>query len=291
MESTEQNQKLSTYCKRIAIVSCFLLAMLWPIGSFVFWIMTGAITYFTFLSFYYQPKPNVTFKKSYATSTYASSAPQLITAVDLLQKIKTLKPIHLIILCSGLIFLLAIIIPNVTTPNLKINEINRNSNIDSLIDKGNAEYNRGQYESALSNYEKVLQSDPTNQFGLYNKALVFYSKKDYRKSISLARYCVVSNPDYSSAYYLLGDNYKFMNQFDSAHIFFMKAYELGARDAGLLQNLGDIYYDRKEQEDAIQFYKEALEQDSSVVYVYERLAELEPNQAQFYKQKSASLKK
>ncbi len=291
MDPIEQNQKLSIRYKRLAIVSCLLLEMLWPIGSFVFWIMAGTITYFTFLSFYYRPKTNTTFERSYTNSAYTARAPQALSTFDFLQKLKELKPIHIIILFSGVIFLLAIIIPNFTNPNLKINEVNSNSNIDSLIDRGNADYNRGQYESALNNYEKVLQEDPTNQYGLYNKALVFYSKKDYRKSISLARYCVTSNPDYGSAYYLLGDDYKFINQLDSALIFFKKAYELGSRDTGLLQNLGDIYYDRKDLVDAIQFYKETIEQDSSLTYVYERLAELEPNQAPLYKQKAASLKK
>jgi tetratricopeptide (TPR) repeat protein len=89
----------------------------------------------------------------------------------------------------------------------------------------------------------------------------------------------------------LGDDYKFVNQRDSAHIFFEKAYDLGARDSGLLQNLGDISYDKKETDNAIQFYKEAIEQDTTLVYIYERLAELEPSEAENYRRRAALVKK
>jgi tetratricopeptide (TPR) repeat protein len=164
-------------------------------------------------------------------------------------------------------------------------------NIDSLVDLGNERYNRGEYESALNHYDEVLQVDPTNQFGLYNKALVFYAKKDFRKSISLINYCIQQNPDYGPAYYLLGDDYKFINQPDSALYFFDRAYEMGVRDPGLLQNLGDIYYDQKESKQAIQFYKEAVEQDTTLVLVLERLAELEPSKAESYRRRAALVKK
>jgi len=84
-------------------------------------------------------------------------------------------------------------------------------NLDSLIDKGNESYDRGAYDNALANYEKVLRVQPSNQYGLYNRALVFYAQKDFRKSISLTRYCIESNPDFAVAYFLLGDDYKFID--------------------------------------------------------------------------------
>jgi len=73
--------------------------------------------------------------------------------------------------------------------------------------------------------------------------------------------------------------------------FFEKAYELGVRDPGLLQNLGDIYYDQNENKTAIQFYKQAVEQDTTMAFVYERLAELEPSKAENYRRRAALVKK
>ena len=164
-------------------------------------------------------------------------------------------------------------------------------NLDSLIDKGNESYDRGEYDNALANYEKVLRVQPSNQYGLYNKALVFYAQKNFRKSISLTRYCIEINPDFAVAYFLLGDDYKFIDQRDSALYFFEQAYELGSRDSGLLQNRGDFYFDQQKKKQAASFYKEAIQQDTTLVDVYDRLAELDPDQAAMYRDKAAQLKK
>lgn len=292
MDSVDQSKIRSSRYFKLAVASCFLLAALWPLGNFVFWIMIGVISYFAFLSFYYRPKTNPTFERP-SSASWRTKQQMGSPVPAFFENIKKLKPIQLLFAVSGLVLVLTVLIPNLSSHSSENDEpvTNRTVDIDSLVGLGNERYNRGEYESALGFYEAALQADPTNQFGLYNKALVYYSKKDYRKSISLIRYCIEENPDYGPAHYLLGDDYKFINQPDSALICFEKAYELGARDAGLLQNLGDISYDRQEKEDAIQFYKEAIEQDSSVAYIYERLAELEPNQAENYRRRAALARK
>lgn len=292
MESTERNKKLVDRYSKWAIASCFLLALLWPLGNFVFWIILGVISYFAFLSFYHRPKAAPVFERrntSYGRATQRTEVP----VKAFFEKIKNLRSIQLLLAIGGLVLVLMILIPNLNSPNSESDQpiVDKSVNIDSLVDLGNERYNSGEYESALSFYDKALQADPTNQFGLYNKALVYYSKKDYRKSISLIRYCIQKNPDYGPAYYLLGDDYKFINQRDSAQIFFEKAYDLGARDSGLLQNLGDISYDQKQMDEAIQFYKEAIAQDTTLIYIYERLAELEPGQAENYRRRAALVKK
>jgi tetratricopeptide (TPR) repeat protein len=286
MNSTEQNEMLTRRYSKWAIACCFLLALLWPLGNFVFWIMLGFISYFGFLSFYHRPKAAPIFERpnspSWRTKQQTANPAQVFIG-----RIRNLKPIQLFIGIGGLMVVLMILIPNLSSRNSDNDQpiLDKPVNIDSLVDLGNERYNSGEYESALGFYDKALQADPTNQFGLYNKALVYYSKKEYRKSISLIRYCIQENPDYGSAYYLLGDDYKFINQRDSAQIFFEKAYDLGARDAGLLQNLGDMSYDQKETDNAIKFYKEAIQQDTTLVYIYERLAELEPSEAENYRRK------
>ncbi len=292
MDSPEQNKKLTNRYFKWAIACCFLLALLWPLGNFVFWTMLGVISYFAFLSFYHRPKTVPIFERPNA-APWGTKQQMGNPAQAFFGKIKKLKPIQLLIAIGGLMLVLMVLIPNLNSGSSEGNQpsINKTVNVDSLVGLGNERYNRGEYESALVFYEKALQADPTDQFGLYNKALVYYSKKDYRKSISLTRYCIKKNPAYGPAYYLLGDDYKFINQRDSARIFFEKAYQLGARDSGLLQNLGDISYDEKETEGAIQFYKEAIEQDTTLVYIYERLAELEPSQAENYRRRAALAKR
>jgi tetratricopeptide (TPR) repeat protein len=286
------NERLTRRYSKWAIACCFLLALLWPLGNFVLWIMLGVICYFGFLSFYHRPKTTPIFERPNSAS-WRKKQQMTNPTQAFFERIKNLKLIQLFIGIGGLMVVLMILIPNLSSRNSESDQpiADKSVNIDSLVDLGNERYNSGEYESALGFYDKALQAEPTNQFGLYNKALVFYSKKEYRKSISLIRYCIEKNPEYGPAYYLLGDDYKFINQRDSAQIFFEKAYDLGARDSGLLQNLGDISYDQKKKEDAIQFYKEAIEQDTTLVYIYERLAELEPGEAENYRRRAALVKK
>jgi len=70
MESTGKSDKLSKSYSSGAVSCCFLLAPLWPLGNFIFWILAGAISYFVFrissflfhisyfffLSYFHQPK-------------------------------------------------------------------------------------------------------------------------------------------------------------------------------------------------------------------------------------------
>ncbi|GEM_PF-3213068 len=49
MESTGKNDKLSKRYSSGVVACRFLLALLWPLGNFVFWILDGAISYFVFL--------------------------------------------------------------------------------------------------------------------------------------------------------------------------------------------------------------------------------------------------
>jgi tetratricopeptide (TPR) repeat protein len=250
--------------------------------------MLGFISYFGFFAYYYQPKAKPIFGRSDAAQQHQGNP-----VAALWETIKRTKSIQFAIAMGVLGFFIVWFAPNVGGNNSTDvqPEVKKTVNIDSLVDLGNERYNRGEYESALNHYDEVLRVDPTNQFGLYNKALVFYSKKDYRMSISLVNYCIQQNPDYGPAYYLLGDDFKFIDKADSALYFFEKAYELGVRDPGLLQNLGDIYYDQNENKTAIQFYKQALGQDTTLIFVYERLAELEPSQAENYRRRAALVKK
>ncbi len=283
MKEPDQSKKSSRYA-RWMVASCGLLALLWPLGNFVFWIMLGFISYFGFLYYYYLPKSKSTSEKQHQQSKNP--------AESIWEAFKRAKSIQFAIAMGFLGVVIVWFAINGTNNSAEVQfEPEKSVNIDSLVDVGNERYNSGEYESALKVYDEVLRVDPTNQFGLYNKALVFYGKKDFRKSISLINYCIQQHPNYGPAYFLLGDDFKFLNQVDSALYFFDRAYDLGVRDGGLLQNLGDIYYDQKKKRQAIQFYKEAVEQDTTLSFVYERLAELEPGNASLYERKAALVRK
>jgi tetratricopeptide (TPR) repeat protein len=155
---------------------------------------------------------------------------------------------------------------------------------------GNSFYSNGQYDSALIYYDRVLKIDSKNSSGLYNKGLVHYQKKEYQKSMDILRQCISLYPDNTDAMMVLGDNYYSQDQLIQAQDWYKKAYDKGARTAALSNVMAYIYDRQNQKSEAIRFYKEALQQDSSLVDVYTRLADLEPAYSDWYKKKAQAWK-
>ena len=296
----EEKQKLVKRYTRLAIISGFLLAMFWPLGSFFFWIFFGAASYFIFLAFYYRPRVEHEEKKfEYAHPPWQES--QQSSSINVTPKNAKLIIVIAAISIFGFLLILMIIgfatgEDNAAQPieEITVNEnrellANDPNNVDALTNLGNSFYADGQYDSALVYYERVLKIDQKNSSGLYNKGLTLYQKKDYKKSMEILRQCVSLYPDNTDAIMVIGDNYYSQNSFNEAIEWYKQAYNKGARSAGLLNVMAYIYDQRNQKTEAIRFYKEALQQDSSLVDAYTRLAELEPNRSDWYKKKAQAL--
>ena len=81
---------------------------------------------------------------------------------------------------------------------------------------------------------------------------------------------------------LLGDSYYEEKNLDSAYVWYDKAYDLGERSAELSHLMAYILDERGQTAEAINFYKEAVGQDSARIDIYKRLGELEPENASRY---------
>jgi tetratricopeptide (TPR) repeat protein len=297
----EANSKLVKRYVRLAIVSAFLLAFFWPLGSFFFWIFFGAGSYFTFLAFYNRPrpKPEAT-REEYARHEWHQ--PDQGSNVRIAPK--NIKLIVGVVVIAAFFFLLILMIigfatgDNSSPQNVEEISINENrellssdpNNIDALTNLGNSFYATSEYDSALVYYEKVIKIDPQNSSGLYNKGLTLYSKKEYQNSMEVLRLCISLYPDNTDALMVMGDNHYSQDQFEQAMTWYKQAYSKGVRTSGLLNVMAYIYDQQKQNSEAIRFYKEALQQDSSLVDIYNRLAELEPERAAWYKKKAEAWK-
>ena len=161
--------------------------------------------------------------------------------------------------------------------------------LNAYTDKGNDFFSQAQYDSALKYYEKSLVIDRDNQYSQYNKALVYYMKKEYRRSIPLVKKCLREHPDYNEAWWLLGDDYFSINNYDSAILCLEKAYTNDYRDSGFLEQMAETYLKKDNRAKAKEFYLKVLEQDSTKVEVYRNLAELDPGNADRYRKKANAL--
>jgi len=297
--SDEEKTKLVKRYTRLVIASAFFLALLWPLGNFFFWIFFGATAYFAFLVFYYRPrseKDSEKMKFEYTRPSWQKAKqPSSISASP--KNVKLIMAL-LVISISGLLLIFMIIgfatgEENSVQQNedITVSE-NRNvlsadpENLDALTNLGNSFYALGQFDSAIRYYERVLKVDPVNNSGLYNKGLTLYQQKDYKKSMEFLRKCISLYPDNVDAVLVLGDNYYAQENFNEALVHYKQAYDKGSRISSLLNVMAYIYELQNQKSQAIRFYKEALQQDSSLVDVYVRLAELEPRSSDWYTKKA-----
>lgn len=267
---------------RLAIISAFLLALLWPIGGYFFWILGGCITYFLFLVWFYSPrvkKRETEFRQTRQTNPSQKSS----TPDEAKRKNQAIAFIVLATMIVTMIMALIMSLDDDENESAAEEVFSDVNSIDGLTNLGNDFYNQGKYDSALVYYEKALTMDPDNQANLYNKALAYYAKEDYRKSISIVRYCLDRYPQYGYAYYLLGDDYRAIDKIDTALICFEKAYEFEVRDFDLLENLGDVHLQKGNTTQAVKYYREAIGEDSTQVQVYKQLLNIDRSNQELYR--------
>ncbi len=303
MSSETAKDSRSKRYSRLALVSALMLAFLWPLGNFFFWIFAGATAYFIFLSFYYLPRTPKTrpsgFKQpkpSQAAQPDAYAYGQSAQPTDDLKK----KVRFVIFLISGTIIFIAIAVglltpaaeefppTEISTQDDTVDRAalqNDANDINALTNIGNRFYGVQQYDSALFYYERVLTIDPRNVVCLNNKALVLYQKQDFKQSLVWAKKSLSVDPSYTDALLLIGDGYYAQENYSEAIGWYQQAYTKDVRTPELLNVMAFIYDKQNKQGEAIRFYKETLQQDSSYVEAYKRLAELEPARKDWYGKK------
>lgn len=156
-------------------------------------------------------------------------------------------------------------------------------NREGRVGMGNAFLSKSTYDSALFYYNLVLKEDGEDTDALYNRSLVQYYQKDYKKSVSGALHVLSLDSQYENALLLAGDNYYTQQQYDSAIYWYEKGYETGARSAILCHVMAYIYDVQGNTDKAIGLYQEAVYYDSTKVDVYQRLGELLPEERGKYK--------
>ncbi len=160
------------------------------------------------------------------------------------------------------------------------------NNPDDVLEQGNNFYNNSQFDSALFYYKRALALRPGFKEAYYNIALISYSQSEYSNAILTMKECLNSYPDYGDGLQLMGNCHSRLEQNDEALSFYERSYATGTRNAELSHYLAYLYDLKNNKARAIEFYKEALQQDSSKVDVYKRLAELEPDKREWYSKKA-----
>ncbi len=246
----DQFKKLQRRYTKLSIVLFFLMAALRGLHFFFFTIFFWPAVGFGILAIYY----------ARAQKREAAPAPRWQGTATPSGNVATKRPLFLIIVVAmGLIPLIAIIASRFSSS--------------------------GKNEDKIENTEGESVETKTDSTD-YDRALQFYNKKNYRASISVGRKAMLRDSRNGDVMLVLGDDYGSLKQYDSAFVWFDRAYQNGARSAYLSHWLGFLQDDKRNFSEAIRLYKDALQQDSTRTQLYDRLAELEPDRAVWYHKKS-----
>ena len=168
--------------------------------------------------------------------------------------------------------------------------LNDPENSELYFERGNAFLNANYTDSALIMYDETLARNPQHYLARYNKGYVYFNRKNYRQAIDETKKVIEYKPDYNEARLLIGDSFYNQSQLDSALQWYEGAYSNGYRIAILSHLMAYICDVKGETNRAINLYKEAIGQDSSIKDIYTRLGELVPGEeGNWYRQKAVQL--
>lgn len=100
-------------------------------------------------------------------------------------------------------------------------EVTQNGD-SALLEEGIDYYGLNNYEKALSIFNRVLQSSPTNAYALYYRGLIYDNQKKYSLAVADYLKAVKLNPELKIAYYLAAVDYDSLSQYKNALINYRK---------------------------------------------------------------------
>ena len=244
--STERKAKIALSA---GTIFAFLFAFTWALPSAFNWIFFLGTAYSFFLYWHYQPRVARFERRSqfeYQAVNPAERFEQLFK--------RAIRISGFLVVGFFALFFFYVLF---SADDQSTQSVTDDSSTEFVEDDPASEFNRTgynfylsqQYDSALFYFDKALDKDSGNGAAYYNKGMVHYDMQD-------------------------------MNKAQEA---FVRAYDLGVRDAFLSHVLGYLNDNAGNTSRAIDFYKEAVGMDSSRVNIYARLAELEPDRAARYK--------
>lgn len=314
--SFNEKKSRSTFHFRIAIGLLFLLALVWSIDASVVYILTGAILIFGVLGFQNLERIRISKEQSFRFSgnTFRQERSPEFKPKPVQVAKSVIIAISVVFFLSMAIFIIATVLSDdgydsefqFEQAENFYNEGHYDSaaryyrralssaakNGAALTGYGNTLMMREQYDSAIIFYDKALSVDPSYEKAAYQKATVLSYQKKYPQSIALLKDLLVEDPAYGDASQLIGDNYYNQQQYDSALRWYNKAYHGGIRNRYLFHLMGYIHQTKGDNANAIKFYQQALQYDSSVLDIYQRLGGLlQGQEGDVYRKTAAELEK
>jgi Tfp pilus assembly protein PilF len=93
----------------------------------------------------------------------------------------------------------------------------------------------GKTDSAIAKYQKALSLDPSNVYASNNIGWLYHDRKDFTKSEYYFKKSIAADPRFINAYNGLAKTFFEEGLFDSARIYYSKAFE-NYKDKSIVNN-------------------------------------------------------
>ncbi|MCP2727674.1 tetratricopeptide repeat protein, partial [Symplocastrum sp. BBK-W-15] len=126
--------------------------------------------------------------------------------------------------------------------------------------RGTAYNNKGDFDLAITDYNKAIQLNPKLAEAFYNRGVAYGSLMKYNSAIADYNKALKLNPKFADAFINRGFAYSEKGEYDRAIADYNEALKLNPKnaDADAFNNRGVAYYKRGEYDRAITDYNEAI---------------------------------
>lgn len=106
------------------------------------------------------------------------------------------------------------------------------------IRRGNAWYNKMDYDKAIVDYDKAIKINPNDDLSFYNRGFAWGAKRDYKKAIEDYDTVIRLNSKNSNAYFIRASLWRAQKEFDKAIVDYTTAIEIAPDYASAYYNRG-----------------------------------------------------
>ena len=131
--------------------------------------------------------------------------------------------------------------------------------VNTYIHHGLNRLNDGEFEEAIINFNKAIESEPNNIIALNNRGVAYKEKDEHDTAIIDYTQAIELKPDYVDAYINHGNSFVNKHDFERAIADFDKAIKLEPVNAGAFNNRGKAYAEKGKFDKAIADFDRAIE--------------------------------
>jgi len=144
------------------------------------------------------------------------------------------------------------------TGTTESDEIDQESSIDELYDRGISYYDKGMIDKAIEEFKEVLELDPDDVETHYHLGNAYADKGMPDEAILIYKKVIEINPEFIDAYLSLGTLYLDMDLVDEAISQCKQAISANPDDSFLCFHLGEAYIRNEQYEEAITAFNNAI---------------------------------